>query len=261
MSVFTSENESVEVDKTLYRLLRTKQNELKMMEKCGYDLDTAEFMSPGQRPNAPGDPIDFVDVIKDDEFNQTFHKIKKASFRLQDFKSFINLYGIFTTRTGFSTLYHSSTTPGDTIFVVYLPNLPNRDTRKDDFIIFDNIVLTQLYRKLMIVTQQSLTSSNQKCIDDQIKSIRVIQFADSQLCVDVTQHAFAPLKTMTIDDPNSGITAEMNVDPERKQYPRLKFTDPQSRWLGINNVSQFVVAEYPSLHDPNNTSLSVRYAW
>ena len=262
MTVFTSDNKSANVDKILYRLLRTKQNELKMMEMCGYNLDTAEFMMPGQKPNTPGEPVDFVDVDDiDDKFIETLHKIKKASFTLEDFKAFINTYRVFTTRTGFSTLYRSKADPEDTIFVVYLPNLPGRDTRKDDFIIFDNIVLTQLYKKILIVTQQSLTSSNQKCIDDQIKSIRVIQFTDSQFSVDVTKHAFAPLKTMTIKDDASGITTEMNQDPERKMYPRLKVTDPQSRWFGINSQSQFVAAEHASLHDPHSTSISVRYAW
>jgi len=263
MDVFTPENASAEVDKILYRLLRTKQNELKMMEMCGYDLDTAEFMSPGQRPNAPGDPVDFVDVDANDDgdFHETFHRIKRASFRLTEFKKFINKYGVFKTRTGFSTLYHHKTNPEDSIFVVYLPNLPNRDTRKDDFIIFDNVVLTQLYNKIMIVTQQSLTSSNQKCIDDQIKSFRILQFTDSQLNVDITKHALAPIRTMTIAYPESGITPEMNLDPERKQYPRLKTSDPQSRWRGINNQHQFVVSEYASLHDPNSTSVSVRYGW
>ena len=262
MTVFTSDNESTNVDKTLYRLLRTKQNELKMVEMCGYDLDPAEFMMPGQKPNVPGEPVDFVDVDDGDgKFIETLHKIKKARFTLEDFKSFINTYRVFTTRTGFSTLYRRKTDPDDTIFVVYLPNLPGRDTRKDDFIIFDNIVLTQLYKKILIVTQQSLTPSNQKCIDDQIKSIRVIQFTDSQFSVDITKHAFAPLKTMTIDDDESGITTEMNQDPERKMYPRLKMTDPQSRWLGINDQAQFVVATHASLHEPHATSLSVRYGW
>ena len=52
MSVFTSENESVEVDKTLYRLPRAKQKELKKeINKITENIETSERMGGGRRDN------------------------------------------------------------------------------------------------------------------------------------------------------------------------------------------------------------------
>lgn len=218
-------------NRKLQRLQKIKRHELQMVEARGYDITSAKIYDTSSDQNKPGDDIKFVQFNNPEKFKEEIVKLTKTSFTFEQLKSMIKTFNVFTSRPGFSTLYTMKDKPDEHLFVVYLDNLPGRETGSKHFSLFHDILVSQRYKNFVIITEKGLTADKQKWIDQQTKDLSIEKFIDSEFIFNPLRHGLSSIETSVYSRGKSASSflSEQGLENDSEKLPKMKKDDPQSR--------------------------------
>jgi DNA-directed RNA polymerase subunit H (RpoH/RPB5) len=207
----------------LRRLFRVKATEIEMMGDRGYNLRNIYMMRSDQQFNP--EP-------------RNLSELRNPTLRLEQLLKFRADYNIFQSRQEFSCLYYRESDTTDQVLVLYLGSEPSKQVSKKDFAIFLSFIQTQLYRHIILITENGLNPENNNIVVNRTLGYKIEVFLDKQLAFNTTKHAYSPISIQHIPSKQVPQWAQRE-GIQADKLPMIMNNDTLAKWFGADPTDGF----------------------
>lgn len=152
-------------------------------------------------------------------------------------ESFKERFGEIPDRGKLTLLCQKRDDPTDQIFVFFAdePKIGVKSIRH-----YSDLMEEQRIGRAIVIVQQGITPFAKQVLQNLAPRLRMEQFHESELLVNITEHVLVPKHVLLTEDEKAALLDKYKL--KETQLPRIQTTDPISRYYGLTpgNVVKIV---------------------